>query len=187
VKAAEQSIRIIERTGLRQRVIFGIQKITRYGKPELAIVARVTKRGRKTGAAMKNQRAHKLNASLITSLSLALCLLATQTALASVDIVEVKNVGVSAADHAKSIIQIRWTAQNPQGGTIKSFDLTLEVAYADGARERLKATVNGAERNARFEVPTVHITAGRPAAELKQFTATIIANATETTTKQGNL
>jgi hypothetical protein len=104
-----------------------------------------------------------------------------------IDIVEVKNVGVSAANDSKSVIQVRWTAKLPPGSNVKSFDVSLEVQYADRTKEKIKSTVNGSATSARFEVPTLHISPGRPAAELRTFEATVTANFSETATKQGNL
>lgn len=103
-----------------------------------------------------------------------------------VEIAEVKNVGLSAGSDAKSIIQAQWSVNAQPGTNIKSFELSLDVTYADGAVERFKVTASGAERKARFEVPTLHVSAGRPGAELRSFKANITANFTETATKQGN-
>ena len=105
----------------------------------------------------------------------------------SIDIVEVKNVGISAANDAKSVIQVKWTAKPPPGSDVKSFDVSLEVKYADRTKEKIKYTVNGSADSARFEVPTLHLSPGRPAAELRSFEATVTANFSETATKQGNL
>ena len=114
---------------------------------------------------------------------------ATQSAgsLSSIDIFEVKNVGLSAANDSKSVIQVNWAAKLPSGSSVKSFDVSLEVQYADRTKEKLKNTVNGSANSARFEVPTLHISPGRPAAELRTFEATVTANFSETATKQGNL
>ncbi len=105
----------------------------------------------------------------------------------SIDIVEVKNVGISAANDAKSVIQVKWTAKLPPGSNVKSFDVSLEVKYADRTKEKMKYTVNGSADGARFEVPTLHLSPGKPAAELRRFEATVTANFSETATKQGNL
>ena len=104
-----------------------------------------------------------------------------------IEIVEVKTVGISAGDNAKSIIQIQWLAEAQPGTTIKSFDVFLEVIYADGAIEKVKATAKGTERSARFELQTVHFAAGKAAAALTSFRASITANSAETTTKTGSL
>ena len=103
-----------------------------------------------------------------------------------VDITEVKNVGISASNNSKSIIQVNWSVNAQANLSIKSFDLVLEVAYADGAVEKFKTTANGSDRKARFEAPTLHVSAGRPGAELRSFKANITANISETASKQGN-
>jgi hypothetical protein len=105
----------------------------------------------------------------------------------SIDIDEVKNVGLSAANDAKSVIQVKWTAKLPPGTNVKSFDVSLEVQYADRTKERIRNTVSGTAGSARFEVPTLHVSPGRPAAELRTFEATVTANFSETATKQGSL
>lgn len=104
-----------------------------------------------------------------------------------IEILGVKNVGVSAADDAKSILQITWAVEAQSGATVKSFEVVLEVSYADGSTQKVRATVAGTARHARFEVPTVQQVAGRPAAELKQFKASVTANTSETTTRIGSL
>ena len=105
----------------------------------------------------------------------------------SIEIVEVKNVGISAANDAKSVIQVKWAAKLPPGSNVKSFDVSLEVQYADRTKEKIKNTVNGSASSARFEVPTLHVSPGRPAAELRTFEASVTANFSETATKQGSL
>jgi hypothetical protein len=105
----------------------------------------------------------------------------------SIEIVEVKNVGISAANDAKSVIQVKWAAKLPPGSDVKSFDVSLEVQYADRTKEKIKNTGNGSASSARFEVPTLHLSPGRPAAELRTFEATVTANFSETATKRGNL
>jgi hypothetical protein len=103
-----------------------------------------------------------------------------------VEVIEVKNIGISAADRSKSIIEVKWVAELQTGASIKSFDATIEVAYADGATERGKRTVSGSDRSTRFEVPTLHFSAARPGAELKNFKVSITATLTETASKQGS-
>jgi hypothetical protein len=113
----------------------------------------------------------------------------TQSANGSsrIEIVEVKNVGISAANDAKSVIQVRWAARFPPETSVKSFDVSLEVRYADQAKERVRVSVDGSASSARFEVPTLHLSPGRPAAEMRSFEASVTANASESATKQGNL
>lgn len=103
-----------------------------------------------------------------------------------IEITEVRNLGLSAANAKKSVIEVRWTARAQPGQALKSFDLALEVIYADGATEKARTSVNGASRNARFEVPTLHTSPGIAAAEMKNFRINITASYTETASKQGS-
>ena len=102
-----------------------------------------------------------------------------------IEITEIKNVGVSAANESKSIIQVSWTTPVAAEVKIQSFDLQLDVSYADRGVEKVQARANAGARNNRFEIPTQHRAAGQPAAELKSFKVTITANYAETATKQG--
>ncbi len=112
---------------------------------------------------------------------------ARSLAVASVvDITDVKNVGLSAGNDSKSIIQVGWSVTAQPNLSIKSFELVVEVTYADGGSERFKTTANGSDRKARFEVPTQHLSTGRPGAGLRSFKANITANFSETAIKQGN-
>ncbi|MBI3653497.1 MAG: hypothetical protein HY231_20905 [Acidobacteria bacterium] len=103
-----------------------------------------------------------------------------------VDLTEVKNLGVSASNESKSILQMQWAVNAQPPLSIKSFDAVLEVAYADGTIERFKTSASSTDRKARFEVPTLHLVPGRLRAELRSFKAALTANFTETTIKQGN-
>jgi hypothetical protein len=103
-----------------------------------------------------------------------------------VDILEVKNVGVSASNESNSIIQVKWNVTASPSTAIKSFDLHLEVIYADGAVEKAKASADSRARAARFEIPTLHRVAGRNASEMKSFKINITTTVSETFTRQGN-
>jgi hypothetical protein len=138
------------------------------------------------------QKAAGRRVSLMGIAVLLFCIFHSKTAaqplalISLIDITEVKNVGLSANNESKSVIQALWSVNTQPGTTIKSFELNLEVTYADGAVEKFKSTAQGSERKTRFEVPTLHVSAGRPGAELKGFKTNITANFTETVSKQGN-
>jgi hypothetical protein len=104
-----------------------------------------------------------------------------------IEIVEVRNLGISAANDAKSVIQVEWAARLPPEATVKSFDVSLEVRYADRTSEKIKSTVSASTASARFEVPTIHLSPGRPGAEMRSFEASVTANFSETATKRGSL
>ncbi|MCI0490611.1 MAG: hypothetical protein L0229_28800 [Blastocatellia bacterium] len=126
----------------------------------------------------------KLRAILI--LVVALMTQSVGARASGVEITEVKNVGISAANESKSIIQVSWTARLAPDAAVKSFDVNIEVIYADGAIERARTSVNGRARNARLEVPTLHKAAAGPAAEMKSFKVSVTATLSETATRQGS-
>ena len=91
-----------------------------------------------------------------------------------VEVVEVKDLGVSASDDSKSIIEVRWRV-NSTVNAATSFNLTLSVTYADGAtRDELKK-VDGKTVSAQFEVPSVKVSKGKPPAFIKKMNAVVIA------------
>lgn len=143
--------------------------------------------------AIKEDMSHRSKSLASVLILLAVTALAARVAAQSaggspcIDIVEVKNLGISAANDSKSVIQVKWAAKLPPGSSVKSFYVSLEVGYADATKEKVKSTINGSASSARFEVPTLHLSPGRPAAELRSFEATVTANFSETATKQGSL
>ena len=91
-----------------------------------------------------------------------------------VEVVEVKDLGVSASDDSKSIIEVRWRVKSTLDGAT-SFNLTLSVIYADGTtRDELKK-VDGKTVSAQFEVPSVKVSKGKPPAFIKKMNAVVIA------------
>ncbi len=110
--------------------------------------------------------------------------------LAGFEIKEVKNLGVSAANDANSILQVTWQKPAPDV-KLQGFDVELSVTYADNFTKSFKARVNDQEHRQRFEVPTLHFTPHRPAAEMKRYQVTVTAKyvgqPNETATAQGNL
>jgi hypothetical protein len=102
----------------------------------------------------------------------------------SVEIIEVKNLGVSAANESLSVIQVKWKAQSDSA---KSFEVKLEVNYADGASDKAITTADDPKRAARFEFRTLHFSSGKPGAELKSYRVTITTDRAESASKQGSL
>lgn len=101
-----------------------------------------------------------------------------------VQITDVKNIGVSAASAANSIIEVRWQANVAPNMNVKSFDLKLEVTYADGATVTAQSSVSAQARSGRAEVPTTHLSPGQTPAAMKSIKASVTTTFTETTTKQ---
>jgi hypothetical protein len=91
-----------------------------------------------------------------------------------VEVVEVKDLGVSANDDSKSIIEVRWRI-NPTLNAVASFNLTLIVTYADGTTINEVKKTDGKTVSARFEVPSVKISKGKPPAFIKKMNAVVTA------------
>lgn len=117
---------------------------------------------------------------------LVMCLLTAgvQASGKQVEITEIKNLGTSALKETHSIVQVSWSTASGAELTNVSFELSLEVSYADGFVEKAQARAAGGVRTNRFEVPTLHRSVNQPAAEIKSFKVVITANYSETTTKQ---
>ena len=91
-----------------------------------------------------------------------------------VEVIEVKDLGVSTSDDSKSIIEVRWRVKSTLDAAT-SFNLTLSVTYADGTtRDELKKT-DGKTISAQFEVPSVKVSKGKPPAFIKKMNAVVIA------------
>ncbi len=101
-----------------------------------------------------------------------------------IEIKTVKNVGVSATDETKSIIEVRWETTPLQDTNIKSFNIKLEVIYANRQSVTKQFSVGGTVRNGRTEIATVHTSSGRPPAMIKAIKTSISTSETETVTKQ---
>ena len=93
-----------------------------------------------------------------------------------VEVVEVKDLGLSDRDESKSLIEVVWRVGNQvQKEKIAAFNLVLFVTYADGTtiteRRKFEKTVFGA----RIEVPSVKTFGGRPTAFIKKTEARVSA------------
>jgi hypothetical protein len=100
-----------------------------------------------------------------------------------VKIVDVKNIGISAANQTKSIIEIRWQADFAPNKTVKSFEIKLEVIYTDGAVITAQSSANATARSGRVEVPTTHLSPGQTPAIIKSMKASVMTVFIETTTQ----
>src|SRR5687768_1165252 len=79
-----------------------------------------------------------------------------------VEVVEVKDLGLSDRDESKSVIEVRWSVDPVQKEKIVSFNLVLSVVYADGTTIGEKRKVEATALLARVEVPSVKPYGGRP-------------------------
>lgn len=113
---------------------------------------------------------------------IALFLVAVNQALATteiitdvpVEVIEIKDLGVSANDDSKSIIEVRWRV-NPTLNSVTSYNLSLTVTYADGTTVNEVKKTDAKAVSARFEVPSVKTSKGKPPAFIKKMNAIVMA------------
>ncbi len=94
---------------------------------------------------------------------------------APVEVVEIKEVGISGADETKSVIEIRWRLNPALNAGVSSFKLLLSVTYADGTTLILTHNADAESVLAQVEVPSAKISKRSPPAFIKQLKATVIA------------
>jgi hypothetical protein len=128
----------------------------------------------------------KTTKRILVLVVLTICLSTTVSRAAGehIKITAIQEVGVSAEKETHSIVQVSWIAQESPDLKHTSFELSLEVSYADGFVERTHSKAAGDARTARFEVPTLHRSTNHPAAEMKNLKVSITANYSATTMKQ---
>jgi hypothetical protein len=92
-----------------------------------------------------------------------------------VEVIEVKDLGLSDRDESKSVIEVHWRVVPVQKEKIASFNVILSVTYADGATITEKRKVERNVLSARIEVPSVRTFGGRPTAFIKKTQARVTA------------
>lgn len=92
-----------------------------------------------------------------------------------VEVVEVKEAGLSDRDESKSVIEVRWRVGEAQKEKVASFHLILSVTYADGTIITEKRRFEKTVFSARLEVPSVKSFGGRNSAIIKKTEARVSA------------
>jgi len=92
-----------------------------------------------------------------------------------VEVIEVRDLGLSDRDETKSIIEVRWSKGAVQKEKIVSYNLILSVTYADGTTIGEKRKFERDALSARIEVPSVKIFGGRVPAFIKKIDARVFA------------
>lgn len=100
---------------------------------------------------------------------------ATETADSPVEVLEVKDLGISANDESKSIIEVRWRVNPALVANVASFNLVLSITYADGTTLNIKRQTKEKSLSMRVEVPSVNISKGRLPASIKKINAIVTA------------
>ncbi len=92
-----------------------------------------------------------------------------------VEVVEVKDLGLSDRDESKSLIEVRWRIDEAKKDKIAAFNLILSVTYADGTTVTEKRKFEKSVFSARVEVPSVKPFGGRSSAFIKRMEARVSA------------
>jgi len=92
-----------------------------------------------------------------------------------VEVVEIKDLGLSDRDESRSLIEIRWRVSPLQRERVVSFNLVLSVTYADGTTINATRRITGDEHSTRFEVPSVKSIGGRSSAFISKMEARVTA------------
>ena len=113
--------------------------------------------------------------SLVLAIASQTAINATETADSPVEVLEVRDLGISANDDSKSIIEVRWRVNPTLIADVASFNLVLSVTYADGTTLNVKRQTKEKSLSMRVEVPSVNSSKGRPAASIKKMNAIVTA------------
>lgn len=92
-----------------------------------------------------------------------------------VEVIEVRDLGLSDRDEAKSLIEISWQSDRIEKDKISNFNVSLFITYADGTRLVEKHKFSSDVFSARIEIPSVKTFHGKPAAFIKKIDARVTA------------
>lgn len=92
-----------------------------------------------------------------------------------VEVIEVRDLGLSDRDEAKSLIEVSWQSDRIQTDKISGFNVSLFITYADGTRLVEKHKFNKDIFSARIEIPSVKTFHGKPSAFIKKIDARVTA------------
>jgi hypothetical protein len=92
-----------------------------------------------------------------------------------VEVVGIKELGISANDKTKTIIEVRWENNSAFSTSVSSFKLNLSVTYTDGTTFNEAKKAESKATSERFEVPTAKVSKNKPAAGIKKMNAIALA------------
>ena len=92
-----------------------------------------------------------------------------------VEVVQIRDLGLSDRDETKSVIEIAWRADPLNKEKIAFFNLILFVTYADGTTVNERRSVAKNVLSARIEIPSVKSNGSRPSAVIKKMEAKVFA------------
>ncbi len=99
--------------------------------------------------------------------------------LTPVEVIELKNVGISDSDETKSVIEVKWQINPTLHPNHSDFYISLEVIYADSTVLIVDEKSESETRSVRIEVPTVHLQRGKTPAYIKQMKAFVMTEVLE--------
>ena len=88
-----------------------------------------------------------------------------------VEVTEVKEIGLSDSDETKSVIEVKWCVNQELQTKQNTFNVTVEIVYADGAKLIFDEQAEKQARSTQIEVPSLHIYRGKKPAIIKQIKA----------------
>ena len=88
-----------------------------------------------------------------------------------VEVTQVKEIGLSDSDETKSVIEVKWCVRSTLQPNHSTFNVTVEIIYADSAILIFDEQATSQARSTQIEVPTLHIYRGKKPAIIKQIKA----------------
>ncbi|MCD9186384.1 MAG: hypothetical protein LUM44_08110 [Pyrinomonadaceae bacterium] len=92
-----------------------------------------------------------------------------------VEVIEIREIGLSDRDESKTVIEILWRVDPLQKEKIESFNLFISAVYADGTVLNEKRTAVKNSVSVRVEIPSVKTVGNHPSASIKKISAKVSA------------
>jgi hypothetical protein len=92
-----------------------------------------------------------------------------------IEIIEVKEIGLSDKDETKSVIEVRWQVNSALASNVRSFKILLSVTYADGTKIYITRHTDEESVSLKIEVPSVSFSNRNTPASIKNLKAVVVA------------
>lgn len=99
---------------------------------------------------------------------------------APVEVIEIKEVGLSDKDETKSVIEVRWQINPAMATNVRSFKIFLSVIYADGTKVNIVRHADEESAALKIEVPSASFSNRNAPAFIKNLKAMVIAKSIKT-------
>lgn len=97
-----------------------------------------------------------------------------------VEVLEIKEIGLSDKDETKSVIEVRWQINPALASNVRSFKILLSVTYADGTKTNITRHADEESVSLKIEVPSVSFSNRNAPASIKNLKAVVIAKPIKT-------